>query len=201
MAFDINDFKMVNAGGGTQKIFAYTTNDLPSVIEATAYFPVSGANSVYEYISVGDLILATTDADGTPNVRVYVVTATSSSAVTVAKAVGDLVVLNAQIVDISTADQVYVVSPVAGDIVAIYSVIEAAIGTADADLTAKIGGVAVTGGLITVATSGSAAGDVDSCTPTAANTVAAGGAIEVETDGASSNTVLVNLTIVISPSS
>lgn len=99
--------------------------------------------------------------------------------------------------DISTAGQVYVVAPEAGNIREIYSVIDGAIGTANAVLTSKIGGTAVTNGAITVAYSGSAAGDVDSCFPTAANYVTAGQAIEIETNGASTNTVPVTFTIVI----
>ena len=47
-------------------------------------------------------------------------------------------------------------------------------------------------------TSGSsAAGDVDSATPTAANRVEENGTIEMITDGASSNTRILNVTFVI----
>jgi hypothetical protein len=105
------------------------------------------------------------------------------------------VYLTTSITDISTAGQIYVVSPVAGTITKIYSVINGAIATADSVLTPKIAGTAITNGAITVAFSGSAAGDVDSSTPTAANSITAGAAIEIETDGASSNTVEVVLTI------
>jgi hypothetical protein len=105
------------------------------------------------------------------------------------------VYLTTSIADISTAGQIYVVSPVAGTITKIYSVINGAIATANSILTPKIAGTAITGGAITVAFSGSAAGDVDSSTPTAANTITAGAAIEIETDGASANTVEVVLTI------
>lgn len=103
------------------------------------------------------------------------------------------------IADISTAGQIYVPVPstAEGDIVEIRSAIDGAIATADATLTAKIGGTAVTGGAITVTQSGSAAGDVDVVYPTAANSVVAGDAIEIETDGASTNTVQVFGIIVI----
>lgn len=103
--------------------------------------------------------------------------------------------LTVKLDDISTAGQIYVVSPVAGTISKIYSAINGAIGTANAILTPKIAGTAITDGAITVAFSGSAAGDVDSSTPSAANTITAGAAIEIETDGASSNTVEAVLTI------
>jgi len=102
-----------------------------------------------------------------------------------------------EIEDISTAGQSYVVAPMAGKVKEIYSVINGAIGTANAVLTPKIGGTAITNGAITVAFTSSAAGDVDSSTPSAANDVLAGQAIEIETDGASTNTVKAVITIVI----
>ena len=101
--------------------------------------------------------------------------------------------------DISTADQVYFVPGFNGRIRKIHSAIDGAIATADADLTAKIGGTAVTGGLITVATSGSAAGDVDTATPTALNSFTSTQAIEIETDGASTNTIGVAITFELEP--
>lgn len=99
--------------------------------------------------------------------------------------------------DISTASSAYVVAPFAGTITKIYSVIDAAITGANATITPSIGGVSITGGAITIAQSGSAAGDVDSCTPSAANTVNAGQAIKIESDGASTNTCKAEFTIVI----
>ena len=107
--------------------------------------------------------------------------------------------ITVQIEDISTAGQKYVVPGFRGKIKKAWSVINGAIGTADADLTLKIGGTAVTGGVITVATASSAAGDVDSCTPSGANTFTVGDAIEVETDGASTNTVEVVVTLEVEP--
>jgi len=93
------------------------------------------------------------------------------------------VVLNVHHDDLSSAISHFVVSPIAGTITAAYSVIDGAIATADTTLQLKIGGTNVTNGAITIAYSGSAAGDVDSCTPTAANTVSAGQAIEIASDG------------------
>jgi hypothetical protein len=105
------------------------------------------------------------------------------------------VILNTYIGDISTAGQIYVVSPVAGTITKIYSVINGAITGANTILTPKIAGTAITGGAITIAFSGSAEGDVDSSTPTALNEITAGSAIEIETDGGSTGTVKTILTI------
>lgn len=104
-----------------------------------------------------------------------------------------------QIEDISTAGQKYVVPGFSGKIKKIHSVINGAIATANAVLTAKIGGTAVTNGVITVTQSGSAAGDVDSATPTGANHFTPVQAIEIETSGASTNTVDVVITLELEP--
>jgi len=113
---------------------------------------------------------------------------------------GNKVYLTGEIADISSAASSWVVSPVAGTITKIYSVIDGVITTGDAALSFEIGGVAVTGGGITIANSGSAAGIVDSSTPTAANTLAAGGALELITDGGSTNAVKAVLIIEITQS-
>jgi len=105
--------------------------------------------------------------------------------------------LYGEIVDVSTAGQIYIPVPDGGRIIKAFSVIGGTIATADADITLKIGGTAVTGGLITITASGSAAGDVDTCEPTAANVVVEGGSIEVETDGASTNTIAAGICIVV----
>lgn len=101
------------------------------------------------------------------------------------------------IADVSTAGQIYIPIPDGGEVVKIISALNGTIATADATLTAKIGGTAVTGGSITIAYSGSAAGDVDTCEPTAARSVDEGGTLEIETSGASTNTVAVTICAVI----
>lgn len=109
------------------------------------------------------------------------------------------VTLNAQIADVSTAGQVYIPIPDewAGEVVEIRSALNGALANANATLTAKINGTAMTNGTITIAYDGSAAGDVDICRPSGANAVAPGDAIEIETDGGSTNAVTVFLTVVI----
>ncbi len=99
--------------------------------------------------------------------------------------------------DVSTAGSYWTTSPVSGKITKIDTVLSGAITGADAGITVELGGTAVTGGAITIANSGSAAGDVDTATPTALNTVTAGGAIEVITDGASTGSRTVNVTLTI----
>jgi hypothetical protein len=99
--------------------------------------------------------------------------------------------------DVSTAGSVYVVAPDGGKIIKIQSVIDGTIATDDAAITTEINGTAVTGGAITIAYDSSAAGDVDSTEPTAANSVEEGDVIEIITDGASTNTVAATFTVII----
>src|SRR5579885_2599203 len=96
------------------------------------------------------------------------------------------VALCIDIADLSADATYYMVCPYAGTITKIYSVIDGAVSTADATITAKIGSTAITNGVITVTSSGSAAGDVDSCSPTAANVVTAGSAINLVVAGGGS---------------
>lgn len=72
--------------------------------------------------------------------------------------------------DISSAGSSFGRFPFRGRIVKLTSVIKNAITTADSTVTCKIAGTAITGGVITVTQSGSAAGQVNTATPTAANT-------------------------------
>jgi hypothetical protein len=105
--------------------------------------------------------------------------------------------ITSTIADISTASSTFVPVPDGGRVVKIITALQGAIGTANAAITFEIGGTAITGGGITVAYSGSAAGDVDTAEPTAANEVAEDGTIEMITDGASSNTIKLVVTFVI----
>jgi hypothetical protein len=105
--------------------------------------------------------------------------------------------LTSTIADISTASSTFVPVPDGGKIIKIITALQGAIGTANAAITFEIGGTAVTGGAITVTQSGSAAGDVDTAEPTAANDVAEDGSIEMITDGSSSNTIKLVVTFVI----
>lgn len=107
--------------------------------------------------------------------------------------------VNVEITDISTADQRHFAPGFNGKIKRITSCLGGAISGADATLTAKISGTAVTGGSITVAQSSSAAGDVDSATPTAANTFTSTDHIEIETDGGSTGTHEVLVTFELEP--
>lgn len=125
---------------------------------------------------------------------VYVANGTGSGAWTAGV---NVQYLNLTIADVSTASSSWVVAPFAGTITEVWTVIDGALATADAAITVEIGGTAVTDAGITITQSGSAAGDVDTSTPSALNTVTAGQAIEVITDGASTNAVKAQVTLVV----
>jgi len=142
-------------------------------------------------VAVGDVLKVTTDGGSTTTAPLYVVFEITED---VAQS-EDVVHLTVTLADVSTASSAWVVSPIAGNITSIKSVLYGAIITADSTVTAKIAGVAVTNGVLTVAFAGSAAGDVDTATPTALRTVTAGQAIEIATDGASGNTIPLTVTL------
>jgi hypothetical protein len=102
------------------------------------------------------------------------------------------------IADGSAEGSYFLVAPHAGDIAKIYTVIDGVVSTADITVTAKIAGVGVTNGVVTIATAASAAGDVDVATPSAAKTVTAGQAIEfVVTGGGAGGSPRIHLVCVI----
>lgn len=107
--------------------------------------------------------------------------------------------LNGTISDVSTAGQIYIPIPeeFAGEVVEVRAALNGAITGADATLTLKVNGVAMTNGTVTIVQSGSAAGDVFVGRPTSNNDVSAGEAIEIETDGGSTGAVEVFVTLVV----
>ena len=105
--------------------------------------------------------------------------------------------LTSKITNISASGSTFVPVPDGGKVIKIITSIANAITSADAALTWEIGGTAITGGGITVTQSGSAAGDVDTAEPTAANRVEEDGTIEIITDGGSSTACECVVTFVI----
>jgi hypothetical protein len=101
--------------------------------------------------------------------------------------------LDADFADASTAEIIYVPVPFSGNLVKIWSALEGAIGTADCVMAVGVGTTDV--GDVTVAYSGSAAGDVDSLV--ASTHVDAGGWVKLNKAGASSNAVGLHVTLVI----
>lgn len=95
--------------------------------------------------------------------------------------------------DVSTAETLYLLPP-KGILTKISTVLGGAIATADAVLTASKGAQAITGGEITIAYSSSAAGDIDSCSPTLYNEFnGTTDYLKIATNGASTNTEPLNI--------
>ena len=92
-------------------------------------------------------------------------------------------------------DDAWFVSPVAGTLEVIRSVIGAAVATSDVVMTTNINGTPVTGGILTITQAASAAGDTDVATPSAANTVAVGDYIHLSNAGGATGGANTSITI------
>jgi len=104
-------------------------------------------------------------------------------------------VVTLDIANLDTVADYYLVFPYASTINKIHTVIDSAVGTADKIVTPSIAGVAVTSGAVTIAFTGSAAGDIDSSTPSAANAVASGAALKLAATGGSSGAARCHVSI------
>ena len=91
-------------------------------------------------------------------------------------------IITGYIEDVSTAEVVHVPMPFAGTVYKVITVLEGAISSADATVTVK-NASAASMGTLTIAQSGSAAGDVDTLSPSSNNTVSVNTFITVETNG------------------
>jgi len=87
MAFDIKGFARIDAAvaigtgaGSVRSLYRFATNDDAATVEAAGYF-----NAAVAQLTVGDVIIASLDLDGSPLGKLYIVTAVTSTAVTIAK--------------------------------------------------------------------------------------------------------------------
>lgn len=106
--------------------------------------------------------------------------------------------LSAHLADVSTDSTAYAVVPMRGRIVKAWSVISNAITGTDCGWALEVNGTAITGATATITQSGSAAGDVDSATPSSPNNyVNEGDYIGFNSDGASSTTTPTTFVVLI----
>lgn len=132
---------------------------------------------------------------GKLNINAVAVTSTAAELNKLDGVDPQIIYLTAQIVDISTASSTFVVMP-ACTVTNIWTVITNAITTAAAAITFENhAGTALTGGAITIASTGSAAGDVDTCAVSANGVFTEGQKLEIITDGGSTTACLTRVTI------
>lgn len=115
--------------------------------------------------------------------KVYVSDGSNSGAWTAKETLAGEVI-SGYIDNVSTAEVVHVPMPFAGTINKVVTVLEGAITNSNATVTVK-NSSAASMGTITITQAGSAAGDVDTLSPSSNNTVTANSFITVETDGGS----------------
>lgn len=106
----------------------------------------------------------------------------------------NLIYLNCYLANAANAKDAYVVCPQAGEITAIWTVIYDAC-DGNTIITSSIAGVNITDGSVTISAAGSAAGDVDSATPSANNDILAGQAIRFLSDGGATAALPVMITV------
>jgi len=127
--------------------------------------------------------------------RVYVANGSGSGTWTAKETlVGET--LTGYIEDVSSVETVHIPIPFAGTISKVVTVLEGAIGSADATVTVK-NAAATSMGTLTIAHTGSAAGDVDTLAPSGNNTVTADSFMTVSSDGASTTQAKLRFTIVL----
>lgn len=188
MAAVFNDLVRTASGSQKQGAHIFRTDDLKATVKASGYF-----NDFVDVVNVGDLIYVAGDLDGTAYTCTLMINANDGTTVTVIENAFTPfpgVILSFPNISTKAADAGVIrqVAPFAGTIEKISSVLNDVLATGDATLTAKIGATGVTGGVITIAESGSAAGDIDSVDPTALNIIAEDDMISVTGGGASTAT-------------
>lgn len=183
MAFDNSELALVGYGNG-HAIYLYREDDDARATVAAAGY----VNNLDDDVNLraGDTIQVI-GAGGHYVLRVDAVAGNGD--VSTEAGAGETQWITVRIDDVSTAGSVFVAAPFDGLIGRFRSVLQGAISGANAAVGLELAGVDVTGAQVTVAQSGSAAGDVDEGTATAANAVTEGQAVEIDTDGASTGTV------------
>lgn len=106
------------------------------------------------------------------------------------------IAVGAQLADISAATSAWTIAPCKGRLKRAFSVLRGQISAADCTWAVYVAGVAATG-TVTVAQSGSAAGDVDSVEYTTDVRVNEGDSIEFRSAGESSTTAIADFVAVI----
>ena len=199
MAAVFNDLVRTASGSQKQGAHIFQTDDAKAVVKTSGYF-----NDFVDVVNIGDLIYVAGDLDGTPYTCTLMINANDGTTVTVIENVFTPfpgVILSFPNISTKASDAAVIrqVAPFAGTIEKISSVLNDALATGDATLTAKIGATGVTDGVITIAESSSAAGDIDSVDPSALNIIAEDDMISVTGGGASTGTGTATVNMLLLP--
>lgn len=204
MAIDPNKLVLVSQHGvpGAPKLYLYTTTDSIATVNTANYFlPAS------RILNVGDTIIVHSSTGGTREVSMVIVNAvTPDSAIDVTdglslitgKQAGSKTLVQGIIPDVGTAAAIFLMSPVAGVIALISTKLGGALASADATIACKVN-AGTSMGSITITSSGSAVGDLDSLAPTENNTVAVGDWIRLDTDGGGTGPFPLSVSVEITP--
>ena len=162
-------------GGVQSDISVKTGYDLD--VESGATFSIAGTavTSTAAELNIMDTVTATA-------AELNILDGVTATAAELSK-----VYLQTEIADISSANTGWVVSPVAGTLTKVLTVIDTAITVGDAVLSTTVAGGTVVTVTHTIATSGSAAGTVDTSVPADNNIVAVGDNIKIVTDNGSTD--------------
>ena len=204
MSFDIKKLVLVSEHSvpNAPKLFLYTTTDSIATVNTADYFL-----SASRLLNVGDIIIAHTSTGGTREISlVFVNAVTVDSSIDVSdglslitgKQAGGKTLVQGIIPDVGTAADIFLMAPVAGTISLISTKLGGALASADATISAKVN-AGTSMGTITVTSSGSAVGDLDTLAPSANNTVAVGDWIRIGTDGGGTGPFPLSVAVEISP--
>lgn len=180
MAFVTADLNNITGMPPGQAHYVYVSDtDDRATVAASGYFNNTDDD---QNLAADDLIHVRGD-QGFYTLRVDTV---SAGAVTTDNSEGS-VWLSAEITDVSTLSSTWLAAPFDGIVNRIKTILHGAITVGDALVGVELAGVDVTGAQVTIANAASAAGDVDEGVATAANTVSEGDAVEIDTDGGSTD--------------
>lgn len=194
-----NNLVRVASGAGGLGVYHFQTNDTKATVAASHYFDFA-----VTVLNVGDIVFAAMDLDGTPATTQYMVNTNDGTHVGVIETAftpfpGIVVRLPDVSNKASDAAVVRLAAPFNGKIVQVDAVLNAALATGNATLTTAINGTGVTTGVITTTQSGSAAGNVNSVTPSALNTFSKGDLITVTGGGSSTATSTSGVSLMLLP--
>lgn len=182
--FDLEQLYLQSNGfAGDPSVFSYSAGaDSLATIAAAGYF-----NDAVNQVKTGDKILLSTSTSNLSFSGTF-----RNDGSTVSIDFDNTLRFETQMADVSAASTVWVGVPPKGLIVQVYGVLWSPVTVASSIVTFSIGSTAITGGVLTIPTTG-VAGQVYTATPTAANVTDGATAVKAVSDGGSTTTAIMTL--------